>query len=167
MRHSVGSARDKHRQRAGRGFQLAVLLRYSKPAVVGSTADEKPESDSPESQSGGCEQSLWAVRAKRSDARTPSLSESSVFACRRGPNPSRGKGHVLDRRPTSGDWKWQPDGCSDLNSATPAWDRRKQALRRPPSRDDADDGAVLRTVAGQQEPQPGRPTVASCCAGGV
>jgi RecA-family ATPase len=44
---------------------------------------------------------------------------------------------------------------------------QRTALRRPPSRDDADDGAVLRTVAGQQEPQPGRHTVASCRGGGV
>src|SRR5215469_4690233 len=35
--------------------------------------------------------------------------------------------------------------CSGLNSATVAWERRKQASGKPPSRDNADDGAVLRT----------------------
>src|SRR5579859_498459 len=73
MRHSAGSARDKHSQNARRRFDLAGLLRCSKPGVVGSTLGGKRESDSPESRSDECGQSLWAARAERSGARTPSL----------------------------------------------------------------------------------------------
>jgi hypothetical protein len=91
MRHSVGSARDKHSGSTRRRFRRGPLSCYSKPAVVGSTPGGKPESDSPESRSDECGQSLWAARAERSGARTPSLSASSDFACHRGHNPSSGK----------------------------------------------------------------------------
>src|SRR5215469_14881096 len=124
MRHSVGSARDKHSWSTRQRFQLALRLRCSEPEVVGSTLGGKLESDSPESQSDGCARNPWAARGERSDARTPSLSVSSDLACRRGHNPSSEKSRVLDRRPISGDWKWPHDGCSDPGSATLAWGRR-------------------------------------------
>src|SRR5262249_62047978 len=42
MRHSVGNARDKDSRSALRRFQIAPLVRFSKPAVVGSTPGGKP-----------------------------------------------------------------------------------------------------------------------------
>src|SRR5215468_1994157 len=65
MRHSVGSARDKDSGSACCRFQLASLSRCSKPRVVGSVPNEKPESDSPESQSDGCERSALGSTCKK------------------------------------------------------------------------------------------------------
>src|SRR5215469_18831934 len=105
--------------------------------------------------------------SERSDVKTRSRSESSCLACCRGRNPSSGKSRVLGQRLTIDDWKSLRDGYSDPDSATPAWGRRKQAWRRPPSRGDGAGGVVLQTVVDRRESRPGPHTVASCCGGGV
>src|SRR5271166_4515961 len=85
----------------------------------------------------------------------------------RGRNPSTGTSRALVRRPTSGDWKSPRGGCSAPDSATPAAGHRRRAWHKPPSRGDGDDGAVLQTVVGRRERQPGPHTVTSYDGGGV
>src|SRR5579864_1520844 len=165
MCRSVGRAREKSFQIGTRVLELPLPSTHWKSAAVDPKPNEKPEDDWQESRSDGCGQSLWAARAERSDVKTRSRPESCCPACCRGRNPSSGKSRVHGQRLTIDDWKSLRDGCSDPDSATPAWGRRKQAWRRPPSRDDGAGAVVLQTVVDRRELQPGPHTGASCCGG--
>jgi hypothetical protein len=135
MRRNAGNAREKNSRPGPRMFQFLAASSHRRPAGVGPTPDEKSESDSPESRSDGCAQSLWAARVERSDVKTRSRPESFCLACPRGHNPSSGRSRALGQRPTGDDWKWLRDGIS---THLPLWSAAASLVREIATRSGVD-----------------------------